>query len=198
MVARHDLVRDPEVRAALLLARRGTAFFSRVLAQLPEAELDGPSRVPGWSRRHVVAHVGYNARALSRLVEGVRTGVAGRMYASRAARDREIELAATLGSAALRNLHAHAAVHLSVEWRDLPDDRWHTPVLTPAGEVPVAETVRMRAREVWLHAVDLDNGARPQDVPTEVRDGLPERAWCDGAGDGPHLRPTSAEKGRDT
>lgn len=180
MVARHDLVQDPRSRADLLLARRGTAYFSRMLAQLPEAELDGPSLRAGWSRRHVVAHVGYNARALTRLVEGARTGVPGQMYASTAERDREIDLGATLGGAALRNLHTHAAVHLSVEWRDLPEDRWLVPVLTTAGEVPVAETVRMRAREVWLHAVDLDNGARTEDLPAEVLHDLPEH-WCDGA-----------------
>lgn len=194
MVARHDLVQDPTVRADLLLARRGTAYFSRMLAQLPEAELDGPSLRPGWSRRHVVAHVGYNARALTRLVEGARTGVDGRMYASAEERDREIDFGATLGGAALRNLHTHAAVHLSVEWRDLPEDRWRVPVLTVAGEVPVAQTVRMRAREVWLHAVDLDNGARLEDLPGEVLDPLPEH-WCDGA---ERTGPPRAENRRDT
>lgn len=193
MVARHDLVQAPEIRADLLLARRGTAYFSRMLAQLPEAQLDGPSLRPGWSRRHVVAHVGYNARALTRLVEGARTGTTGRMYESAAERDREIELGATLGGAALRNLHAHAAVHLSVEWRDLPEDRWQVPVLTATGEVPVAQTVRMRAREVWLHAVDLDSGARLEDLPGEVLD--PPEHWCDGAD---RTGPPRAENRRDT
>ena len=37
---------------------------------------------PGWSRRHVVAHVGYNARALTRLVEWAKTGIETPMYAS--------------------------------------------------------------------------------------------------------------------
>lgn len=172
MVARHDLVTDPAIAAALLLARRGTSFFSRRLAELPEAELAGPSRLPGWSRRHLVAHVGYQARALSRLVEGARTGEPGLMYPSRAERDREIAFGATLPSAALRGLHAHAAVHLSVEWRDLPADRWEVEVTTATGQrVPVAHTVWLRAREVWWHAVDLGNGATAEDVPREVRDG---------------------------
>ena len=34
--------------------------------------------------------------------------------------------------------------------------------------MPLTETVWMRTREVWLHAVDLDNGARISDIPREV------------------------------
>jgi maleylpyruvate isomerase len=75
MVARHDLVEDAEVRAGLLTARRGTAFFARKLSELSYDGLDAPSLLPGWSRRHVIAHVGYNARAVARLVEWASTGV---------------------------------------------------------------------------------------------------------------------------
>jgi maleylpyruvate isomerase len=34
--------------------------------------------------------------------------------------------------------------------------------------VPAEETVWMRTREVWLHAVDLDNGATFTDIPESV------------------------------
>ena len=34
---------------------------------------------------------------------------------------------------ALRNLHAHAAVHLDVEWRDLGSDHWSDAVDTERG-----------------------------------------------------------------
>lgn len=173
MVARIDQVTDPRIQADLRLARRGTAYFSRKLAELPESELNGDSLLPGWTRRHVVAHVGYSARALTRLVEGVRTGSAGQMYVSRADRDEEISFGATLPSNALQNLHAHAAVHLDVEWRDLPDDHWQRPVTTATGRrVPVAETVWMRTRLIWVHAVDLDNGGSFDDLPNEVLDRL--------------------------
>ena len=69
MVARHDQTTDPVLLDALLQARRGTAFFARKLNELTDADLDGVSLLPGWTRRHVVAHVGYNARAIARLVE---------------------------------------------------------------------------------------------------------------------------------
>ena len=75
MVARQDLTTDPGLREELRQARRGTAFFARKLTELTDEELDGGSLLPGWTRRHVVAHVGYNARAIARLVEWAANGV---------------------------------------------------------------------------------------------------------------------------
>jgi maleylpyruvate isomerase len=64
-------------------------------------------------------------------------------------------------------------VHLNVEWRDLPEQAWQHPVKTAQGrEVPASETVWMRTREVWTHAVDLDNGASFADIPATVLERL--------------------------
>ena len=132
-----------------------------------------PSLLPGWSRRHVIAHVGYNARALTRLTEWAATGVEQAMYESSEARWREIEYGATLSPLALRNLSEHAAVHLNVEWRDLEDEAWKAEIRTASGRVvPASATVWMRTREVWLHAVDLDNGASYNHFPAELVDHL--------------------------
>ena len=173
MVARHDQTTDPELLAALLQARRGTAFFARKLNELSDAELDGDSLLPGWTRRHITAHIGYNARAIARLIEWAATGVETPMYASTEVRDHEIDFGATLTPIALRHLFDHSAVHLNVEWRDLPEDAWHHKVRTIQGrEVPATETVWMRTREVWMHAVDLDNGATFADIPAPVLERL--------------------------
>jgi maleylpyruvate isomerase len=173
MVARQDQTTDPELLEALLQARRGTAFFARKLNELSDTELDGPSLLPGWNRRHVTAHIGYNARAIARLIEWASTGVETPMYASTDVRDKEINFGATLSPIALRNLFDHSAVHLNVEWRDLPEHSWHHKVKTiQAREVPATETIWMRTREVWTHAVDLDNGATFADIPVPVLEGL--------------------------
>jgi maleylpyruvate isomerase len=173
MAARTDQTTDLVLLQSLLQARRGTAFFARKLNELSDAELDGGSLLPGWTRRHVVAHVGYNARALARLIEWAATGVETPMYSSPEARNHEIEFGATLSPIALRHLFDHSAVHLNVEWRDLPADAWHHKVKTAQGRtVPAEETVWMRTREVWLHAVDLDNGATFEDIPAPVLDRL--------------------------
>jgi maleylpyruvate isomerase len=169
MGARHDQTTDPDLLEALLQARRGTAFFARKLNELSDVELDGDSLLPGWTRRHITAHIGYNARAIARLIEWAATGVETPMYASMTVRDHEIGFGATLSPIALRHLFDHSAVHLNVEWRDLPEDAWHHKVRTIQGrEVPATETIWMRTREVWVHAVDLDNGATFADIPVPV------------------------------
>jgi maleylpyruvate isomerase len=173
MVARTDLTRDPRILSGLLLARRGQAYFSRKLNELSDAEFDEPSLLPDWSRRHVIAHVGLNARALTRLTEWAATGTETPMYSSPTERNDEIAVAATLPPQALRNLSDHAAIHLNVEWRDLQPEAWSNEVRTIMGRVvPVSETVWMRTREVWIHAVDLGNGATFRDFPPELLDAL--------------------------
>jgi len=171
MPARTDNVTNPQLAASLLLMRRGQAYWARKLAELPDSQFDDPSLLPGWSRRHLVAHVGFNARAVARLVEWANTGVRNPMYTSGTQRAEEIEFGATLPVEALRHLAAHAAVHLDVEWRDLPEAAWANEVETAQGRlVPVSETVWMRTREVWIHAVDLRNGASVRDFPPELHD----------------------------
>jgi maleylpyruvate isomerase len=151
--ARTDNVTDPALAASLLLMRRGQAYWARALAELPDGDFGAPSLLPGWTRRHLVAHVGFNARAVARLVEWARTGVENPMYISDTQRAEEIEFGATLPVEALRHLAAHAAVHLDVEWRDLPASAWSREVRTAQGRlVPVSETVWIRTREVWIHA----------------------------------------------
>lgn len=173
MVARHDQTTDPQLLEGLLQARRGTAFFARKLNELSDPDLDGDSLLPGWTRRHLIAHVGYNARAIARLIEWAATGVERPMYSSPEVRNHEIEFGATLSPIALRHLFDHSAVHLNVEWRDLPADAWHNKVKTAQGRVvPAEETIWMRTREVWMHAVDLNNGATFTDIPALVLERL--------------------------
>jgi maleylpyruvate isomerase len=169
MVAREVQATDPQVLRALATVRLGTAYFRRALQRVRDDELTAPSLLPGWRRNQLVAHVGYNARAVARLVSWAATGVENPMYASPEARTEEIERGATLRPDALRSLCEHAAIDLDVRWRDLPDDRWSATVVTAQGrEVPASETLWMRSREVWLHAVDLDVGGRVADIPAPV------------------------------
>jgi maleylpyruvate isomerase len=165
----HDL----DLSERRLIARRGTAFFAQRLAELSDDDLEAGSLLDGWTRKHLVAHVGYNAAALSRLMDWAATGVETPMYPSADHRDREIKEGATLSAAALRNLFDHTVARLDEKWRHLPETRWAAPVRTAQGRtVPAAETVWMRTREVWIHAVDLDNGAHFGDFPGVVLESL--------------------------
>lgn len=169
MVARQVQATDDAVLRDLASVRLGTAYFRRALSRLGDADFDESSLLPGWSRRHLVAHVGYNARAIARLVDWAATGDENPMYSSPEARNAEIDSGATLRPDALRSLCEHAATDLDVRWRDLPDGRWAHEVRTAQGRtVPASETLWMRSREVWLHAVDLDTGARISEIPEQV------------------------------
>lgn len=173
MVDKSDRTRDPVLLDELRTVRRGTAFWHRAVEALDDAELDGPSLLEGWTRRHLIAHVGYNARAIARLVLWANTDEEHPMYASPEDRSREIEQGATMPARALRHLSHHAAVSLDVEWRDTPEDLWSYQVRTAQGRaVPLSETVWMRTREVWLHTIDLDQGALVSDIPEPVLERL--------------------------
>jgi maleylpyruvate isomerase len=154
-------------------AKTGTAYLLRLIARLDQQQLAQPSLLPGWTRGHILAHVGYNARALSRLLKWARTGQELPMYSSPEQRHDEIEYGATLSIYALRSLIAHSDVALSTAWRTLPPDRWSFPVRTAQGRtVSVSETAWMRAREVWIHAVDLNTAGSFSDFPPAFTDAL--------------------------
>jgi maleylpyruvate isomerase len=171
MPVRSDDAAEPALASGLLLVGRGQAYFSRQLDELADDDFDADSLLPGWSRRMVAAHVGLNARALTNLTEWARTGVETPMYSSPQQREHDIQVTATLPIAALRHLSEHAANHLDVQWRDLPQLAWQHQVRTAQGRlVPVSETIWMRTREVWLHAVDLRNGGDVAQFPAELHD----------------------------
>ncbi|PCH96432.1 MAG: maleylpyruvate isomerase [Rhodobacteraceae bacterium] len=167
--ARYDAANAPAKE--LLLARRGTAYFARKLNELTDDDLNLPSLQGDWDRRHLIAHIGYHARALVRLLEGARMGKPQKMYGSAAERDAEITLGATLPSRALRGLFQHSEVHLNVEWRDLDAALWDVNVTTFEGcDVRVRDTALLRAKEVWRGAINLGNGGSIRDVPPELKD----------------------------
>ncbi|SDO74142.1 maleylpyruvate isomerase [Lutimaribacter pacificus] len=154
--ARYDAAQAPHDE--LLLARRATALFARKLNDLSDDALYAPSSVPGLTRAHVVAGVSYQARALTRLIEGVRSGVEQPMYPSPEARDAEIAHGATLPPRALRHLFDHSRVHLDVEWRDLEDSGWDRHVrLLDGSQMPVHQLPALRARLLSEAAAQLEN-----------------------------------------
>jgi maleylpyruvate isomerase len=145
--------------------QHGSAYFAQRLAELTDDELDGETLLDGWTRKHLVAHVSYNAAALCRLLDWAATGVETPMYESAAQRNQEIRDGATLSAPALRNLFTHTAARLDEKWRTLPEPARSAIVRTAAGRlVPAGEVAWMRSREVWVHGVDLANGGQFGDL----------------------------------
>jgi maleylpyruvate isomerase len=168
----------------------GTAHFERALRAFGTGGLGAPSALPGWSRAHVVAHVARNADALVNLLTWAGTGVETPMYVDTETRNRDIERAARQPAEALMAdlLRANAGYARAVA--ELPDPAWQATVRTAQGRPVAAEVVPwMRAREVWVHAVDLDPAAGFAEVPAAMVTALLDDAVATiGArGDGPHL-----------
>jgi len=168
--ARYDAANAPA--RELDWARRGSAYFARRLEELSDPALGGDSLVPGWTRQHVVACVAYHARALARILEQVRTGAPVRMYERPGQREEEIADGATLPPAAVRYLYQHTVIHLNVEWRDLTVRHWELELDGIPGLAAMRQTPWTRAREIWLRALDLNNGARFRDLPADFLEAL--------------------------
>ena len=148
----------------------GERLFATALGRLTDEELDRPSLLPGWDRRHVLAHVARNADALRNLLTWAETGVETPMYPSREARDAGIAETAALDGPRLRTELVAATARFADAVRALPGPAWSAQVGTLLGRtVPATEVPWMRCIEVVVHAVDLDTGVGFADVAEEVQ-----------------------------
>lgn len=148
-----------------------------------------PSVLPGWSRKHLLAHIAANATALGHLVRWAATGEPTPMYSSSGERAAGIENGSRLPSGELTAWLRRSADELEGAMTRLSDEQWLAPVVTAQGRtVPALEVPWLRAREVGVHAVDLAMGVSFADLPAGFLDAL-----CDdvigkrGAGPGPVL-----------
>lgn len=151
----------------------GTTTFLDAVARLDDAAYDAPTALDGWTRRHLVAHVAANADAVGNLVHWAATGDETPMYASPDERAAGIEQGATLAPGALSKWAHESSDRLETSMKALTDEQWARVVRTAQGRtVPATQTPWMRAREVWVHAVDLGTGVRFEDLPTDFLEAL--------------------------
>lgn len=145
---------------------RGTTLLTEALATLDEQSMSEPSPLPGWSRKHLVAHVAANAEALGNLVHWARSGEKMPMYSSMEQRNADIEAGAKLTAEKLAAWFIGSAATLGTAMAELTDDQWRAEVVTAQGRtIPAKEIPWLRAREVCVHAVDLGTGVTFADLP---------------------------------
>ncbi|MFJ8809109.1 maleylpyruvate isomerase family mycothiol-dependent enzyme [Streptomyces sp. NPDC102490] len=144
----------------LASVRDATERLLTAVGKLDNASVTESSRLPGWTRGHVLAHVARNADALVNVLEG------RPMYVSGDARDADIERDAP------RPLAAHLADvrESAARFQDVsaaPAD-WSRTVELRNGITDSASRVPLRRwAEVELHHVDLGIGYELEDLPAE-------------------------------
>ncbi|EPD57862.1 maleylpyruvate isomerase family mycothiol-dependent enzyme [Streptomyces sp. HGB0020] len=144
----------------LASVRDATDRLLTAAAKLDNAGVTQPSRLPGWSRGHVLAHLARNADALVNVLEG------RPMYSSAEARDADIERDAPrpldvqltdLRESTARFLRTGAA---PADWSRTVELR--NGVTDSASRVPFRRWI-----EVELHHVDLGIGYELEDLPAQ-------------------------------
>ncbi len=158
---------DTEI--ALALARLGESA-DRLLATadgLDDAQAAAASRLPGWTRGHVLTHLARNADGFRNLLAWARTGTETPMYPSEKARDRAIEAGAGRSAAELAaDVRASAAAFTGAA-EDLPAGAWDAPVARRGVTFPARGILPRRLSELEIHHVDLGAGYEPGDWPAD-------------------------------
>nr|WSY49426.1 maleylpyruvate isomerase family mycothiol-dependent enzyme [Streptomyces sp. NBC_00886] len=148
--------------------REGTELLVHATTRLDEAAYDAPSLLPGWSRKHLVAHVAANADALANLVHWAATGTPTPMYASPEERATGIREGSRQPGTRLTEWLRLSSDALEKAMDELDENQWASRVLTAQGRtVAATEVPWLRSREVWVHAVDLGSGIDFTALPTD-------------------------------
>src|SRR5580692_801230 len=160
-------------------------------AAITDARAREASRLPGWTRGHLLTHLARNADGLRNLLTWARTGVMTPQYPSAAARDEDIEAGAGRSAAELRADVAESAAALAAEAASLSEAAWQASVHGIRGMAhPAWYTLTRRLSELEIHHVDLGIGYRVADWPDgfaaerlpDVAGSFAGRDAADGAG----------------
>lgn len=144
----------------LASVREATDRLLTAAAALDNAAVTEPSRLPGWTRGHILAHLARNADALVNVLEG------RSMYVSEGARDADIERDAPRPpEVQLADVRESAnrfqdAASVSADWSRTVELR--NGVTDSASRVPFRRWI-----EVEIHHVDLGIGYELEDLPEE-------------------------------
>ncbi len=165
---RADGVVTVSVADGLAWAADGAAHLRGLMTRMGDEAFAKPSALPRWTRAHVLTHIARNADGLGNLLTWARTGVETPMYASQEARDADIEAGAARSPDAIREDVVKTSDRLADAVRAMPEKAWAATVVARGREMPASGIPWMRAREMWIHAVDLDVGASFADMPAPM------------------------------
>ena len=156
---------DTEIALALAQLAESSDRLLATADTLTDAQAAGPSRLPGWTRGHVLTHLARNADGFRNLLTWAATGDETPMYPSEEARAREIEAGAGRSAAQIAADVRASAAALAAAAQDLPGGAWDALVARRGDTFPARQIPERRLSELEIHHVDLDAGYRPADWP---------------------------------
>jgi maleylpyruvate isomerase len=154
---------------ALGAVATSTERFADSVRSLSEAQAQGPTLIPPWTRGHVVTHVARAADSYRRLLTGAIDGVEAPQYPSMAFRAEQIENGARRSVSDLVADVVDSSALFDRMMRTLPEHAWEARVRMRPGELrPPAALPLIRLRELEVHHVDLDVGYGFGDIAPDV------------------------------
>ncbi|WP_049564776.1 maleylpyruvate isomerase family mycothiol-dependent enzyme [Streptomyces sp. SBT349] len=150
-----------------LRARIGeiTDTHARLLADaaaIDDAAAREATGLPGWTRGHVLTHLGDLARAFARQARRAPEGRRVEVYdGGRPGRDAAIERGAPRPAAALREALEDGLTQLERAWAELTEADWSLPCAYRDSDLLATQLCWWR--EVHIHYADLGIGYRPED-----------------------------------
>jgi maleylpyruvate isomerase len=156
---------DTEITLALAQLGESTDRLLATADALTDAQAAALSRLPGWTRGHVLTHLARNADGFRNLLTWAGTGNETPMYPSEEARARDVEEGAGRSAAEIAADVQVSAAALAAAAQGLPAPAWDALVARRGVRFPAREIPSRRLAELEIHHVDLDAGYRPADWP---------------------------------
>ncbi len=173
---------DSEITLGLARLGDSTGRLAATAGGLDDAQAAAASRLPGWTRGHVLAHLARNADGFRNLLIWARTGTETPMYPSEEARDRDIEAGARRPAAELAADVRASAAAFATAAAELPAAAWDAPVARRGVTFPARAILPRRLSELEIHHVDLGAGYGPGDWPADFVQATLARVADDFAG----------------
>ncbi|MFJ5045393.1 maleylpyruvate isomerase family mycothiol-dependent enzyme [Streptomyces sp. NPDC098077] len=131
-------------------------------AALDDAAARGATELPGWSRGHLLTHLGDLSRAFARQARYAVEGRTVEVYdGGRPGRDAGIERGAGRPAAQLRESLEDGLTQLEKAWAELGPDDWSLPCSYRGADLLATQLCWWR--ETHVHYSDLGTGYRPEE-----------------------------------
>jgi len=158
-----------QAAADLSLLAAATARLLATCVGLDAEAVAAPSRLPGWSRAHVLTHLARNADALRGMLLAARTGATLTPYPSAELRDADVMAGATRPAHLILLDVRASAERFALDAESLDPRTWsRSLVLLRPPSMLAADLPGHRLREVEAHHTDLAAGYDLTQTPAEV------------------------------